>query len=716
MEMTEHSPNRVPFLNSLLAKSIGIALLFTAVGLAARQLISASAPGWLVPAIEALCFLAPAVAIYLLAIRPYGALQDAIGALREGRFDLSLAAATRRDEIGIAARNLLQLAGEFEDSSRGSADAAFQGAAFNGSSAAMMLLDQDFRILHMNPALEKLMVDYRDAFVSDVPDFDHKKIIGGNMDMFHAKRPQVRKILSDPKNLPYQGNIRLGEERLTIEVSWVAGPDGTHLGYVAEWKRVTDEQRKDALIGALDSAQLRVEMSPDGAVINANDAFLGLCERGIEQLHGLELLDRISLDGQPVASRLKAGEAITGTFTVDIPRIGMRLIEGVLAPAKDFAGRVMLSALIGRDVTEERRATDERAERDERTRKEQAHVVATLGSALGDLANGRLSTRIAQEFPADYEKLRVDFNAASENLAAAIALVVESAQSIRNEANEITSASQDLNRRTEQQAATLEQTAAALDELTASVQSAASVAEAARSMVETTQERAKKSGKVVRDTINAMQEIAEGSAKISKITSVIDEIAFQTNLLALNAGVEAARAGEAGRGFAVVASEVRALAQRSSEAAREIAVLIETSTSQVRRGVDLVDEAGNVIGEIEFSVGEVKDQITGIAGSSAEQATGIKEINVAVNQLDQVTQQNAALSEQTNAATQSLLSMSAALIDNTAKFDVSGIAANAAPGPKAETAVFGSRRSAPPKLAVAGGQAVSTAAEDWEEF
>ncbi|MCR9152462.1 MAG: methyl-accepting chemotaxis protein, partial [Rhodobacteraceae bacterium] len=552
-----------------------------------------------------------------------------------------------------------------------------------------------------------------------VPDFDHKKIIGGNMDMFHARRPQVRKILSDPKNLPYRGNVRLGEERLTIEVSWVAGPDGAHLGYVAEWKRVTDEQRKDALIGALDSAQLRVEMSPDGAIIDANAAFLSLCERDIDQLRGLDLLCQISLDDQPVADRLRTGEAVTGTFAVDVPKLGLRLIEGVLAPAKDFAGRVMLAALIGRDVTAERRAAETRAAEDERTRSEQAHVVTTLGAALGDLANGKLSARITQAFPADYEKLRGDFNAASENLAGAIALVVESAESIRNEANEIGSASNDLNRRTEQQAATLEETAAALDELTASVQSAATVAEAARNMVETTQERAKKSGKVVRDTINAMQEIAEGSAKISKITSVIDEIAFQTNLLALNAGVEAARAGEAGRGFAVVASEVRALAQRSSDAAREIAVLIETSSSQVRRGVDLVDEAGNVIGEIEASVGEVKDQITGMAGSSAEQATGIREINVAVNQLDQVTQQNAALSEQTNAATQSLMSMSAALLENTARFDVSSVAATAAPGPKAETAVFGSRRSAP-KLAVAGGQATAAAmpagAEDWEEF
>jgi methyl-accepting chemotaxis protein len=381
------------------------------------------------------------------------------------------------------------------------------------------------------------------------------------------------------------------------------------------------------------------------------------------------------------------------------------------------------------DEEEESRRKIERLAQEEREAiaAEQARVVGILGDALGQLASGKLATRIKDEFPGDYEALRTDFNEASRKLAEAITLVVESAESIRNEANEITSASSNLNRRTEQQAATLEETAAALDELTASVQAAASVAENAQQMVQSTQERAQRSGKVVRDTVDAMQEIADGSIKISQITNVIDEIAFQTNLLALNAGVEAARAGEAGRGFAVVASEVRALAQRSSNAAREIADLIDLSSNQVQRGVHLVDEAGTVITEIEVSVTEVKEQIVGMATRSSEQAIGIREINVAMNQLDKVTQQNAALSEETNAATQSLLSMSTALIDNTAKFDVSGVDGGGAqpkrtperrPAPPSADTSFESRnRPMPLKVAASGGgRTAITDADGWEAF
>ena len=367
-------------------------------------------------------------------------------------------------------------------------------------------------------------------------------------------------------------------------------------------------------------------------------------------------------------------------------------------------------------------AESREAESRARAAAQQAGVVERLGAALGDLAQGRLDARIDAAFPEDYEALRRDFNAAAETLAEAIALVVESADSIRNEANEIASASNDLNRRTEQQAATLEETAAALDQLTASVKSAAEVAGNASTMVKGMQERAQRSGSVMRDTIAAMEEIADGSGKISKITGVIDEIAFQTNLLALNAGVEAARAGEAGRGFAVVASEVRALAQRSSDAAREIADLIDLSSSQVSRGVSLVGEAGEAIGSIEDSVGDIRERVGEIATSAAEQATGIQEINVAVNQLDQATQQNAALSEQTNAATQSLLSMSSTLIDATARFDLGAGGGRAAlrsstapaPAPAAEPAA--SLEPAAKLVAAGGGGAATAAATDWEEF
>jgi methyl-accepting chemotaxis protein len=218
----------------------------------------------------------------------------------------------------------------------------------------------------------------------------------------------------------------------------------------------------------------------------------------------------------------------------------------------------------------------------------------------------------------------------------------------------------------------LEQFAAALTQITASVASAADGASKASEVVTEARKNAEASGTVVREAVDAMGEIASSSEQISRIISVIDDIAFQTNLLALNAGVEAARASDAGRGFAVVASEVRALAQRSSEAAREINTLISTSGNQVKRGVSLVDKAGTALNEIVSSVGDIEDHVTGIAASAREQSTGLEEINTAISQLDQVTQQDVAMFEETTAATHTLTAEANALVSTTGKFRITG--------------------------------------------
>jgi methyl-accepting chemotaxis protein len=284
----------------------------------------------------------------------------------------------------------------------------------------------------------------------------------------------------------------------------------------------------------------------------------------------------------------------------------------------------------------------------------QAEVVQALGSSLDRLANGDLAFRLESAFPAEYEGLRVDFNRAVSRLEDTMRSLIHAVEGVHSGASEINKASDDLSRRTEQQAASLEQTAAALDQITATVRKTASGAAEATSTVRTTRSEAQASEGVMREAVEAMDAINESSRQISQIIGVIDEIAFQTNLLALNAGVEAARAGEAGRGFAVVATEVRALAQRSADAAKEIKDLISASGAQVERGVDLVGRTGVALEKIRDGVSRVAAVTEEIAASAKEQALGLDEVNRAVNQMDQVTQQNAAMVEETTAASHSM--------------------------------------------------------------
>jgi len=281
-------------------------------------------------------------------------------------------------------------------------------------------------------------------------------------------------------------------------------------------------------------------------------------------------------------------------------------------------------------------------------------VVRSFGAGLAKLAEGDLTYRVRDDLPEQYEQLRNDFNGAMGKLKDTMRGIVGNANSIRAGSFEITKASDDMARRTEQQAAGLEETAAALEEITATVKRTAEGAQQARQVVGAAKTDAENGGDVVAKAIAAMGQIEQSAQEITQIIGVIDEIAFQTNLLALNAGVEAARAGDAGRGFAVVAQEVRALAQRSAEAAKEIKSLITASTEQVSSGVDLVDQTGQALERIVDQVAKINGVVGEIAASAKEQATGLEEVNVAVVQMDQVTQQNAAMVEESTAASHAL--------------------------------------------------------------
>ncbi|MDR3508330.1 MAG: methyl-accepting chemotaxis protein [Caulobacteraceae bacterium] len=351
----------------------------------------------------------------------------------------------------------------------------------------------------------------------------------------------------------------------------------------------------------------------------------------------------------------------------------------------------------------------------------QSRIVDGLANALGKLSGGDLTAEVPGPVAPEYEILRADFNSAMAALREAMSAVVANADSIRDGADEIAQASDDLSRRTEQQAASLEETAAALDQLTNTVKKSADGARQASAVVDEAKGEAEHSGEVVRQAVAAMGEIERSSHQISQIIGVIDEIAFQTNLLALNAGVEAARAGEAGRGFAVVAQEVRALAQRSAGAAKEIKGLISSSSAQVGTGVTLVGQTGDALQRIVNKVAEIDALVSDISGSAQEQATGLAQVNIAVNQMDQVTQQNAAMVEESTAATHSLRGEAAELIRLVSGFRIG------AP-PRGEQPVHSPRapahRASAPALKAMGGRGVSAARKpdvgpqstEWEEF
>ncbi|MFC6447032.1 methyl-accepting chemotaxis protein [Shinella zoogloeoides] len=367
----------------------------------------------------------------------------------------------------------------------------------------------------------------------------------------------------------------------------------------------------------------------------------------------------------------------------------------------------------------ERIALQEKAEADaaERLR------IATSGLAAGlkRLAGGDLAFQLNEAFAQDFEALRHDFNRSVSQLGTTLAEISGSISTLDTGTREIASGTDDLSKRTEQQAASLEETAAALDEITVNVANSSRRTEEAKDVAGRANRSAAESAQVVSHAEEAMRKIEESSQQISNIIGVIDEIAFQTNLLALNAGVEAARAGEAGKGFAVVAQEVRELAQRSAQAAKEIKGLIHNSSTEVESGVKLVRDAGTALKTISEFIVEINAHMESIATSAKEQSVGLAEVNTAVNQMDQTTQQNAAMVEQSNAASNTLANEAVRLRDLVSQFRLEGAPSAPAAGMRgaraSDTAHASPARALNRKVSAAfsGNAALDTKGE-WEEF
>ncbi|TWD55376.1 methyl-accepting chemotaxis sensory transducer with Pas/Pac sensor [Agrobacterium vitis] len=463
------------------------------------------------------------------------------------------------------------------------------------------------------------------------------------------------------------------------------------------------------ILRALERSVAVIEFDPEGVALEVNSAF---CKTmGYERNEILGQKHRMFCDADYVRSqdyedfwkRLRAGEFFADTYK-RVGKGGKEVwIQATYNPVFSSRGVVYRIVKFATDVTERMKA------------------VGMLSGAIGQLADGNLTSQLVVELDHSMESTRKDFNSAVAKLDRVVGEIAGASKEFALTARELLDNSGSIAKRTEQQAAALEETAAALEEITQTVNDSSRRASEAGELVRQTRQSAEESGRVVSDAVAAMGQIENSSTEISSIISVIDEIAFQTNLLALNAGVEAARAGEAGKGFAVVAQEVRELAQRSAKAAKEIKDLITTSSAQVKAGVDLVGRTGTALKEIVGRVQEIDSNVSAIVEASREQSIGIKEIGQAITQLDQGTQQNAASVEEQNAASHQLSDRAETLATMIGQFRTSASHTSAAPvrtqlqsvsSTKPATHAPAPRQSVPAKKLVAGGNSGAS----WEEF
>lgn len=577
-------------------------------------------------------------------------------------------------------------------------------------SANIMIADAKLNIMYMNPAIKGLLNEAESDLKKELPRFDMSTLVGSNIDIFH-KNPSHQRNMLAALNTQHKATIWVGRRVFDLIVTPLA--EGQKLSaFVVEWADAKARLMNLDFQGqmeALGRVQAIVEFTPTGDVLTANNNFceaLGYHLEEIERKHHSMFVDPAyasSPEYQQFWEALRSGKPQAAEF-VRYGKGGKQVvINASCNPIFDDKGRVVKVVKFATDVTA------------------RVENVDLLADALKAMAEGDLTQSIATPFLPTLEKLRVDFNEASSKLCVTLKTISQNAGAIAAASQQIQSASNDLSKRTEQQAASVEETAAALEEITTTVSDSSHRAEEAGELVRKTKENAEHSGNVVSQAIDAMGKIEKSAGEIASIIGVIDEIAFQTNLLALNAGVEAARAGDAGKGFAVVAQEVRELAQRSAKAAKEIKELINASNQHVKSGVSLVGNTGEALQEIVAQVVQVDGNVSAIVEASKEQATGLKEINTAVNTMDQGTQQNAAMVEETTAAAHSLAKDAEQLFVLLEQFNIGTGATRYRTAPV--TANRHSRPGASParqiyaKVAQAfNGNAALKGDDSWEEF
>ncbi len=585
-------------------------------------------------------------------------------------------------------------------------------SAFRRTRSALILLDAEMRLLEANESALRFFAERAEAFRALSRDFDPAKPLGAKLDFFPGTKGKQAGLFAagEPADAAFGGIV------VELNPAPLSPEEDGRAGFAVELRDMTGAMQAAfgdrALILAIEAREAVAEFDPSGVLVRANPLFLEALGYDAEEIVGkphsllVDDAERESLDYRDLWEHLFRGDAVDGTFRHETKDGGVAHFRGGWRPIADVSGAVARIVFIGRDATGEETEREEARKALDRADSALSRVVAGLRGGLARLAAGDLSLPIDQPFPEEYEQLRHDFNATRSRLSDVLREIAAGTGGIRAGAGEISQAAEDLSRRTESQAAAQEETVAALKQLTDSVRAAAADAAKADDFIAAAAANARDNGEIVGHSLDAMRNIEESSGKIAQIIGVIDDIAFQTNLLALNAGVEAARAGEAGRGFAVVASEVRALAQRCSDAAKEVKTLISSSARQVEEGAKYVGQTSSALEEIIATVGEINALVAAIAGALREQSSGVGEIMAAMDQLDGVTQQNAAMVEEMTAAGHELREDSNRLGEIIGQFGVGdGGGREASPAP--------ARRA----LRTEGSAALAVDPdEDWNEF
>jgi methyl-accepting chemotaxis protein len=556
-------------------------------------------------------------------------------------------------------------------------------------SSAIMMVDRDFMVTYVNGPTRELLQKNVAAFRSIWPTFDPDKVVGTCIDTFHKDPSHQRRLLSDPARLPYKTEITIGDLKVSLLVNGSFDREGNYVGNILEWMDVTAIRTNEGMLTAINKSQAVIEFTTDGRILQANDNFLRAMGYSLEEIRGQHhsiFVDpgyRGSAEYRAFWEKLARGEFDANQYK-RIAKGGREVwIQASYNPILDANGKAFRVVKYATDVT--------------------AQVMASQALQLAvrqtqDVVSAAKDNDLTQRIPLEGKSGEIaalcgGVNGLLDTMMNVVAEIKASAREVTNAAAEIATSTTDLSQRTEEQAASLEETSASMEEISATVKKNAESAQQANLSASGTRDVADRGGQVVAKAVEAMSRIEESSRKISDIIGVIDEIARQTNLLALNAAVEAARAGEAGRGFAVVASEVRSLAQRSSQAAKDIKDLITNSNSQVQQGVDLVNRAGTALNEIVESIKKVAEIVSDIAAASAEQATGLEQVNKALNQMDEVTQQNSALVEENAATAKTLEHQAKAMDDRVGVFHIDE-AAGIISGPPARAPAVAARPKA----------------------